>query len=405
MKDMSAYKDVFKHWGLNRVINASGTMTSIGASKVKPEALDAIISVMPEFVSMEQLQERASTVISGIIGTEAGCITACSASAITTGVAAAITGLDLDAIEQIPNCEGHENRVVVPMGHMINYGAPIHQAIALAGAEVIPVGTAAMCEIYHLEAALREGAAAAVYVVSHHTVREGELPMELFVEICHNYDVPVIIDMASEYDMDEPVKLGADLIIYSGHKFMCGPTSGIVAGKRDLVRATYLQNRGIGRVMKMGKEAVVGALAALEIWAAHDFEADRASEEKNLAFWLEILSGVEGLTLARHTDWTGNPITRIEVQVDPSKAGLYAWELSDRLACRETRIMVRDGHIEEGLFHLDPCNVNLEEVELVATAISDEIDKAKDSGDGCKSSWSDVKRARSTGPLNFLGDN
>ncbi len=401
---MSVYKDIFKHWNLDHVINASGTMSSIGASKVKPEALDAIVGVLPEFVSMEQLQARASDVISGIFGTEAGCVTACSASAITTGVAAAITGQDLDAIEKLPDCGDLENRVIVPMGHMINYGAPIPQAIALAGADVVSIGTAAMCETYHLEAALREGAAAAVYVVSHHTVREGELPMDLFVEICHTHDVPVIVDMAAEYDMTSPIELGADLVIYSGHKFMCGPTSGIVAGKRDLVQATYLQNRGIGRVMKMGKESIVGALAALESWVNHDFDADTAREEEILALWLDRLSDIDGLALSRHQDWTGNPITRIEVTVDPSKSLIYAWELADRLAGRKTRVIVRDDYVEDGRFFLDPCNLNLEEAASVADAISEEIHKAIANGDGCKCSWSDVKRARATDPLDFLRD-
>jgi D-glucosaminate-6-phosphate ammonia-lyase len=70
------------------------------------------------------------------------------------------------------------------MGHMVNYGAPVPQGIALSGAEVVPLGTAALCETYHLDAALEAGLAAAVYVVSHHTVREGELPLDLFVERC-----------------------------------------------------------------------------------------------------------------------------------------------------------------------------------------------------------------------------
>jgi D-glucosaminate-6-phosphate ammonia-lyase len=53
--------------------------------------------------------------------------------------------------------------------------------------------------------------------------------------------------MASEYDLTGPVRLGADAVIYSGHKFMAGPTSGIVAGRRAMIRAISLQNRGIGR--------------------------------------------------------------------------------------------------------------------------------------------------------------
>ena len=66
-------------------------------------------------------------------------------------------------------------------------------------------------------------------------------------------------DDLGEHDLAE----GADIAIYSGHKFLSGPTSGIVAGRKDLVRAAYLQNRGIARGMKVGKESVAGAMAAL----------------------------------------------------------------------------------------------------------------------------------------------
>lgn len=61
------------------------------------------------------------------------------------------------------------------------------------------------------------------------------------------------------------MKDGGDLVLYSSHKFLGGPTGGIVAGRKDLVRAAYMQNNGIGRGMKVGKESIVGAIAALKL--------------------------------------------------------------------------------------------------------------------------------------------
>ncbi len=66
---------------------------------------------------------------------------------------------------------------------------------------------------------------------------------------------------------------GADLALYSSHKFLGGPTGGIVAGRRDLVRAAFLQNGGIGRGMKVGKEGIAGTIAALEAWERRDHAA------------------------------------------------------------------------------------------------------------------------------------
>ncbi len=128
---------------------------------------------------------------------------------------------------------------------------------------MVPLGTAALCETYHLEAAIAGGLAAAVYVVSHHTVREGELPIDLFISICRAWGVQVIVDMALEYDLTGAVALGAGAVIWSGHKFLGGQTSGIVAGRAAMIRALVLQNRDLGRLMKAWKEAIVGAVAAL----------------------------------------------------------------------------------------------------------------------------------------------
>ena len=391
---MSKYEDPFKHWNLRHVINASGTMTSLGASRVRPEVSEAVAGILNQFVSIDELQQRAGEVIAKAFGTESGCVTACTAAGVAQGVAAALTGCDLAAIEQLPDCAGRERRVAIQMGHMICFGARVHQSITLTGAQLVPLGSAAKCEAYNLEFALEQGLAAAVYVVSHHTVRENELPMDIFIETCHKHNVPVIVDMASEHNFKKAVDLGADLTVVSGHKFLGGATSGIIAGKGELVRACHLQNQGIARSMKCGKESIVGAMAALEVWQTRDANAEAAREEMVVQHWLDRLDGTPGLKLFRHPDWTGNPITRLKLYVDPEDASLYAWELAMRLRARDPSIVVRDDLVEHGKLYLDPCNVDEGEAELVAGAIIDELNAAQEGDNGRKHSWSDVKRLR-----------
>ncbi len=395
--------DPFERWGLTPVINAAGTMTSIGASRVAPSTRALVDKVLASFVDMDELQACASSVITRLTGAEAGCVTACSAAAMTQTVAACLTGIDLARIEILPQTD-REHRVLLPMGHMINYGAPVDQAIRLAGADVVPVGTAAACEEWHLRAALQMGATAAMYVVSHHTVQENELPMDLFIACCREYGVPVIVDMASEFDLRGPITMGASAVIYSGHKFLGGVTSGIVAGNSDLIRATYLQHRGIGRTMKAGKESVAGAMAALELWEKRDHDAAKSYEEALVDGWIKDLSGIPGFTLDRHADWTGNPITRLQITVNPKVAGFNAWELADRLSARTPRIIVRDDLIERQEIYLDPCNLTPEEAELVSDAITKEAARYRSECNGLQQSWSDVKRARATSALSWTGE-
>ena len=80
--------------------------------------------------------------------------------------------------------------------------------------------------------------------------------------------VPVIVDGAAEPDPRIFLKAGADLVITSMQKAFASFTAATVAGRRDLVRACYLQDKGIGRPMKIGKEGVIATIAALERWAS-----------------------------------------------------------------------------------------------------------------------------------------
>jgi L-seryl-tRNA(Ser) seleniumtransferase len=386
--------DVVDRWGLRPVINAAGTMTSLGASRVSPEVRAVVDDILGRFVLMDDLQAAASAVIARATGGAAGYVTSSAAAALTLACAAAIAGDDLAAIERLPDAGGRERRVAVMMSHMINYGAPVPQAIAASGAAVVPLGTAALCEVYHLEAAIRDGLAAAVYVVSHHTVREGELPLSLFVALCRDAGVPVIVDMASEYDLGSAVALGADAVIWSGHKFLGGPTSGIVAGTAPMVRAMLLQNRGLGRLMKAGKEAVAGAMAALEAWSRRDHAAEAAREAAIVDRWIAALGDEPGLTLARHADWTGNPIVRAEIRVDPERAGLEAWELAARCLAGRPAVALRDDLSMHQCLYLDPCNVTADEAGIVADRVRAVCAAARADGDGRRISWAEEKRAR-----------
>jgi D-glucosaminate-6-phosphate ammonia-lyase len=357
--------------GLRRVINVSGTMTSLGASIVVPEAVEAMSRMLPEFVEITDLHRKASAVITEACGAEAGTVTASASAGISVAVAACMTGADLAHIERLPDTTRLErDRVVIQAGHMVHYGAPVEQAIRLTGAQVVPVGTATYARPYHLEGAVESRTAAAVYVVSHHAVAYGQIPLAQFCRACRERGVPVVVDAASEYDLKGFLAAGADLAVYSAHKFLGGPTAGIVAGRKDLVRAAFLQNAGIGRGMRVGKESIVGAMAALRAWSGRDHAAVRAMERSHLDLWLDRLGGLLGLRVAIVPDPTGNPLDRLKVEVVPGEAGTTAWALAAALAAGDPPVIVRDHEAEHGRFYLDPCNLHPSEAETVAHTVA-----------------------------------
>lgn len=96
-------EDIRSRIGLRPVINVSGTMTSLGASIVVPEAVEAMAAILPQFVEINDLQRKASAIIARLTGGEAGFVTASCSSGISLAVAGAITGNNLTAIEKLPD--------------------------------------------------------------------------------------------------------------------------------------------------------------------------------------------------------------------------------------------------------------------------------------------------------------
>lgn len=374
-------QDIRAQFGLRPVINVSGTMTSLGASIVVPAAVDAITRVLSQFVEMGELHRRASTAIAELTGAEAGFVTASCSAAISLAVAAAITGDNLWAIEQLPDAGSLKNEVLIQTGHMVSYGAPVEQAIRLAGGKVVPVGQATSAHGYQLAGAITERTVAAVYVVSHHVVDYAQIPLKTFADICHARGVKVIVDAASEYDLRKFLADGADVVLYSGHKFLGGPTSGICAGEKEFIRNIYLQNRGIGRGMKVGKEGIAGVIAALEAWKTRDHDGIRARERQALDLWVETLDGRPGVTATIVPDPTDNPLDRLKVDIDPELARITAWDFASAMARGDRPVIVRDHEAEHGHFFLDPCNLHPNEEAIVAERLIEELERAQRSNE------------------------
>jgi L-seryl-tRNA(Ser) seleniumtransferase len=390
------------HWydqhGYTPLINVSGTMTGLGASITSQKVRDATSQAMARFVNMHELQAHASGVIARLTGAEAGCMTASASAGISLAVAGCMSGLDPAKAEALPAHPGPRSEVVVQAGHLCGYGAPIDTAIALTGATTRQIGQSTLAMDHQLEGALGDQTAAALYVVSHHVVHYGQIPFDRFVSICKSKGVPVIVDAASEYDLRGFIAAGADLAVYSAHKFLGGPTGGIIAGKRAAVRAAYLQNINLGRGMKIGKESIAGAIAAMEAWMTRDHEAMREAEDRVLEGWRARLAQLPGINPIIIPDPTGNPLNRLQVEVDAEQAGASAATFARVLGQQTPAIIVRDHEVELGYFQLDPCNLLPGQDEIVGQAVYDVLRRGQD----FSQEPDDLHRARNGGVDGYM---
>jgi len=284
-----------------------------------------------------------------------------------------MTGVSLAKAERLPDVTGMKNEVIIQRGHVVHYGGSIRQAVGITGARMVEIGDSNRAGTYQLREAISDDTVAGVFVVSHHVVQHGQIALSAFCQTCHERGIPVIVDAASESAMSSFIRHGADLVCFSAHKFLSGPTAGIIAGTRDLVRACLVnQLRGIGRMMKIGKEGIAGAIAALDRWESLDHATEQRSQEMNLVIFEESLQDLDGVRLLRVADPTGNPIQRLRVCLDLTVDPRWAHSIVTELASREPSIAVREHQaIDQNHFELDPCNATLDEAREAAVILRD----------------------------------
>jgi D-glucosaminate-6-phosphate ammonia-lyase len=365
----SSQPGLFERLGLRRIVNVSGTETTKGASPVCPEVVAAVSELVPHSVEMAELQSVASATIARALGSEAGFVTNCTAAGITIAVAACMTGRNLARVEQLPDTAGMKGAVVIQRGHNVTYGGHITQNIRLTGARPVEIGAATECGAYQLRAAFDDRTAAALYVVSHHTVQSGLIDLETFCKVCHKADIPVIVDAAAEPDPRMFLEAGADLVVFSTQKAFAGFTGGVVAGRKKLVQACAYQERGIGRPMKAGKETVISAIAALERWMALDHAKRARDLTARLTRAKAKIEQLPGITVTLEEDATSHTFRRLLLLVDPAQASISAFELSRALWEETPSIFVRNLMADIGLLQIDLRRVDDDVADWVAERI------------------------------------
>jgi D-glucosaminate-6-phosphate ammonia-lyase len=264
---------------------------------------------------------------------------------------------------RLPFTDGWTNRVIMPKSHRFAYD----QAIRMVGTHIIEVESSA-----GLDAALAEPVAMIALLGKD----EASFPVRLeeFVARAKPLGIPVLVDAASEHIArpDPYLTRGADLVIYSGGKFLRGPqTSGLLLGRKDLVQAAWLNaspHQAFARGMKVSKEDVIGVLAALEIWFE---QRDPAAE---LQRWNDDLAVIAGhlATAGIGTEIIGpKGVVRVpRLRVSWQRDDLTGEQVRLQLLDGEPRIMLDDMAVKRNSFEIDPFGLQPGEADQVGKAIA-----------------------------------
>ncbi|WP_309119930.1 DgaE family pyridoxal phosphate-dependent ammonia lyase [Paenibacillus sp.] len=352
-------------YGLKRVVNASGRMSVIGVSAPSDTVMDAMKLGGRQYVEMAELVEASGAHIARTLGAESAVVVNSASSGIALCVAAVVTRGDRRKSLRLHQEPLSRNEILLFKGHNVQYGAPVETMVFLGGGRVREIGYANEGRAEHLEEAISEETAAVLYVKSHHCVQKNMLSVEEAWEVASRRGVPLIVDAAAEEDLRK-YPACSDLVIYSGSKAIEGPTSGIVCGKRTYVDWVKTQLHGIGRGMKVGKEAIFGLLQALEEYVAKEDTSEREKEALQAFLPLNELPGV-GVTIVQ--DDSGRSIFRARVRIDPEHAGMTAERMAIELRTGPIAVYTRDYGVKQGYFDLDPRSLQGDDIPVIAARI------------------------------------
>lgn len=328
---------IYESIGVRPLINARGTVTIVGATRILPEVQQAMERAVREYVQLDELMEGVGRRLGELTGAEWGCVTSGASAAITVATAGVVTGGDPDKLWRLPHLSGLKDEVIIP-----SYARTAYDAAARAvGVTMVEVATPE-----ELEAAAGPQTAM-ILVVTGAASEQGPLSLRRIASVGRRHGIPIVADAAAEVlDVPNPhLAQGADMVAYSGGKALRGPQcSGLLIGRKNLVQAAWLcsaPHHGFGRGFKVGREEIMGLLTAVEMWMRRDHEA----EQRMWTGWLEhiahALAPIEGVsTEIRQPQRRSNRYPGLTVRWDPRQIPLTGYDVERLLWDGSPRIAV-----------------------------------------------------------------
>ena len=327
----SSTDNIYTRIGVRPLINARGVFTYVGASLELPVSKQAQQQASMHYVNIFELQKAVGKRLAELTGAESGMVTTGVAGAMSVATAGCMAGTDQAKIWQLPDTTGLKHEVVMFGGRNA-----FDSAIRLTGAKLVIAQT-----LEELPSAINDNTAM-VYTV---------LPderLEKALAITKKAGVPLFLDQAAMVppveNLTRYAKMGVDLWAVSGGKQLRGPQcSGLLLGRKDLIDAAMANSSpwegAVCRPMKVGKEEIMGVLAALEWWLKADVGAlDREWRDrlKRIAKLVETVPGVSTEIIAPEMPHRLYP--RLVVRWDEKAWGFTLADCDKQLREGEPRI-------------------------------------------------------------------
>ena len=362
-KKNSSQVPTYNSIGVRPLINCRGTYTIISGSVILPQVRQAMYLASQQYVHLEELMTAVGTRIADLMNCEWGLVTSGCAAALCQITAACVAGSAPSNIAQLPDTTSMKNQVLVQSSHRHSY----EHAVRMVGVEIIEVKT--VTELY---AAINNKTA--MLLIFGDAAEKGEITVQEMAAVGCKYGIPTLVDAAAERP-DVPnwyLDQGVDAVTYSGGKCLRGPqASGLVLGKKKLLETAFLHgapHHSLGRPMKVGKEEIMGLLAAVEQWVERDHQAEWQEWES----WLDQISNVmmkfDSVTTSIRQPGRSNVAPVLEINWNPELLGLTGMDVEKKLSAGDPRIEIFS---QTNGFSIMPYMMKKGEAEIVATRLQE----------------------------------
>jgi len=343
---LAAGPNIYQSIGVEPVINCVGTYTIIGGSLERPEVVAAMHDASGFFVQYDELAFGIGRRLADLTGAEWGMVSAGCAAGMKHITAACVTGGNPEKLIRIPDLAGFDKtEVVIPRSARNAYD----HAIRNIGVKIITVNTPE-----ELDRALNSRTAM-IYMMANNEVDAGQpFSLESIVQMAKPLNIPILVDAAAE-DLTIPnvhLQRGATIVAYSGGKALCGPQcAGLLLGRKDLLMSAWQASsphHGPGRDNKVGKEEMLGMLAAVEAWVKRDHVEKMKMWNTYLDTISKRVSTINGVKCTvREPRGLSNHSPSLVISWDPEKFNSNGPEVAEDLATKQPRIAVHSSNRDE----------------------------------------------------------
>ncbi len=325
-----SHLSVYEALGVQPIINAAGTITTLGGSLMPPAVIAAWTAASQSFVNLLDLQDRVGEKIAQLLNVEAALVTTGAAGGILVGTAAAVTHRDRSLIGRLPLPAEMGLEVIRQRAHHECYD----NQVQACGVRFVDVDTR-----QDLERAINERTVMMFSYNVHEA--EGKIPQRDWVEVARQRNIPTLLDAAADTPPLDALwrynKMGYDMVVFSGGKGLRGPQdAGLLLGRKQLIEAAKLNTAphcgNIGRGLKVSKEDMVAMWAAVERFVSLDHEAERRELERRIGVLEQALAGLPTVETKRIMPPIANQVPHLLVFWDEQRVKLTRAQMKEQLS-------------------------------------------------------------------------